>query len=134
MIRYLHFNHSFSPRTGSRFKKRFQNRTVAAQALQPDEVRLAALSFVNYAPGPGEGMLLDMKVGVTKLHPKDQYTKSIGRTAAVAAMKNVKLEILEIESNKTHIYISLAPHEGVKLTLRLNKTTGYSTVQGVLEG
>lgn len=134
MIRYLHFNHNFSPRTGNKFKKRFQNRTVAAQALQPDEIRLAALSFVNYTPGPGENMLLSLKVGISKLHPKDQYTKSIGRAAATAAMKELQLEMIEIESNKTHIYISLAAYEGVKLTLRLNKTTGYSTVQGVLEG
>jgi hypothetical protein len=42
----------------------------------------------------------------------------------------VELELLGITVNKDHIFLHFAEYEGVKLSVRVNRNTGFSTVVG----
>lgn len=135
MIRYLHFNHKLAKSVSRDFRKRFQNRTVAALALDKGQIENIANAFIGFKPVfKDEQMYTRLGIGVAMLHPKDQYDKALGRNAAHVNMKEVNLEVKEVFITKTHIYVGLESYRGVRLKLRVNKVTGYSTVSGSLEG
>lgn len=135
-LKFLHFNTSSQGLDQKRFSKRmfhvWQNRTVAALALSPHGIRGVVKDFL--ALEPDTQLFIQMAVGVAFVSRDDNYSRKIGRDESVRQITEIDLEVVSININKTHIYVNLAPHQGVALTLRLNKKTGFSTITGQITG
>lgn len=54
----------------------------------------------------GEGVSMDVRVGISVKHPDDKYDRSIGKAQAMSKFKKVKLDVLSIRmhKNKACIY------------------------------
>lgn len=127
MTKFLHFNnHEYNlSKASQRIKKLFQSRTVAAEPVVGGHVRALATDFINdHSP------TVDLKVGVTTLHPNDRYCKKTGREQAILNMETVTLTVVGLVSTPTHVFLRLEDYKGVALNLRLNKKTGFSTITG----
>lgn len=133
VLKFLHFNSQYNQKT---FSKRmfhvWQNRTVAALALSPHAIKQAAQDFLNLAAD--EQLYIRTTVGVAFVSRDDNYDRKVGRDEAVKKMTDINLEIISINANATHVYLNMAPHQGVALTYRLNKRTGFSSVLGQITG
>jgi hypothetical protein len=135
MIKFLHFNKHHSPKLlfSQKLFKKFQNRTVAVEPASADAIRALAKDFVS--THPTDQMLIHvLRVGVALLHPIDRYSKKTGRDAATAKLADVPLRVVGVVMTPTHIFIRLETLQGVDLNLRLNRTTGFSTVTGSMSG
>lgn len=133
-LKFLHFNVGTEGQDQKTFGKRmfriWQNRTIAVLALSPNAIKKIA---ADYLANP-EPMTVAMAVGVAYVSKDDNYNKAIGRDQSVRNIKELDLEIKNVEINENHIFIALVPHEGVQLRLRLNRKTGFSTVTGHITG
>lgn len=130
MTKFLHFNLILPKKATLKQRKKYQSRTAAVASVDAQQIRSIADAFSNAKETAIISVSLD--VGVTLCSLKDRYSKKDGRNNAVAKMSKVLLDVNEILINRTHIFLSLTPHKGVALTLRLNKTTGFATVVGTL--
>lgn len=129
MTKYLHFNNShygFDKMT-NKVAKKYQSRTVAVRPELPREIRRKAEAFMN--AGPGE-LTITILLGIALVNPVDRYEKKVGRQMADSKMKETNALIRGITITETHIFLHLHDIQGCRLNLRLNKTTGYSTVTG----
>lgn len=135
MHKFLHFNNHYildQDRARS-VRKRFQSRTVAAEALSPDKVKALATAFIG-KESFDEEIFAVLNVGITFLSFKDKYNKKTGRDEATTRMKPTELKVIGVVVNNTHIYVNLEALQGVSLNLRINKGSGFSTVTGELVG
>lgn len=128
-LQFIHFNIGAKKLSNAQYR-RYSDRTVAVLSTSPKAVKDAAVSFMSI--GPDESLAMNMMVGVTFLSKKDNYDKAKGRAEAVKSMAEIDLEIKSVKSTKSHIYIDFVPHQGVDLTVRLNKKTGVSIIMGQL--
>lgn len=132
-LKFLHFNNEqVNKHMPKAVFRRYQNRTAAVLALSDNGVRKVAADFL--ALKADQELFIPMTVGVTFLSKDDNYSKKIGRDEAVKKMADIDLKVAGLVINETHIYVYLAPVQGVQLTLRTNKKTGFSTVTGKLTG
>lgn len=133
-LKFLHFNVGNEGHDQKTFSKRmlhvWQNRTVAVLALSPRAIQRAVSEFLDVSAP----MTVDMAIGVTYVSKNDLYDKKVGRDQSVKAMKEVEIEVASIEVNENHIFLRLKPYEGIRLTARLNRKTGFSTVTGEITG
>lgn len=127
-LKFIHFNNGEPKSLSKKARINYQSRTVAALTLSPNAIRQLATDFVNIEQDTQ--LFTEMTVGITLLSKEDKYCKKTGRDEAVRKMAEISLQVLSVVVNPTHIYVSLAQHQGVVLTLRLNKNTGFSTVVG----
>lgn len=135
-LKFLHFNIAAQGADQKRFSKRqihvWQSRTAAILALSSSGINNIAKSFFNLAPD--SKLMIQIAVGVTFLSRDDNYDRQIGRDESIKQMKEIELEVEKVELNKTHVFIILAPYQGIRFRLRLNRKTGFSTVTGELTG
>lgn len=129
-LKFLHFNSraSLKDLSKSSFRKN-RNRTVAVLALSPQGVKKIATDYLA-ALAEDKDLYIPMTVGVSLVHREDNYSKAVGRDESVKKMADIDVQVVAMELNATHIYVRLAPVQGVSLTVRLNKKSGFSTVTG----
>lgn len=133
ILKFLHFNTQYNQKKFSKQQLHaYQNRTVAALALSPHAIKQTARDFLALAPETE--LHIAMSVGVAFVSKNDNYSREIGRNESVKAMTEINLRVNSVNISPSHIYINLAAHQGVSLTLRLNKKTGFSAVTGHLTG
>jgi hypothetical protein len=129
MMKFLHFQMPRDKKASARLQKHYQSRTVAVEAAAPDVVRALAADFV--LTHPTEQFLMHvLRVGVTFLHPSDNYFKQVGRDTASKKMEDIPLKVVGVQITPTHIFVKLQRFKGMDLNLRLNKATNFSTVTG----
>lgn len=133
MVKFLHFNNPTLKKASQRLQKKFQSRTVAAEAPEPDAIRALALDFVSTHP-TNQMLIYKLRVGVTFLHPNDNYSKKEGRNTAVAKMEDVPLKVVGVVITETHVFVRLQTFKGMDLNLRLNKDSNFSTITGSMSG
>lgn len=135
-LKFLHFNIARQGADQKTFSKRqfhvWQSRTAAVLALSQSGIVNIAKSFFNLVPD--SKLMIKMIVGVTFLSRDDNYDRQIGRDESVKKMHEIEIEVNQVILNKTHIFIKLAPYDGISFNLRLNRKTGFSTVTGELTG
>lgn len=135
-LKFLHFNigtQGYGQKTFSKNMFRiWQNRTVAVLALSPQGIRKIASEFL--ANNADTEYFIPMAVGVAFVSRDDNYSRQIGRDESVKQITEIDLKVLEVSTNQPHINVRLAPHQGVQLTLRLNKKSGFSNVVGIITG
>lgn len=131
-LKFLHFNNDQANRKLSRKQARLnQSRTFAAAALSADEIRAAASAFSSCLT---EGQLyLKMAVGVVKVSLDDNYNRELGRILSTNSLQEINLEIIGITINQKHVFLNFAEYEGVNLSARLNRETGFSTIIGKMK-
>ena len=131
MTKFLHFQNPLPKRACARLQKLKQSRTVAVESAAPDVVRALAADFV--LTHPTEQFLMHvLRVGVTFLHPNDNYSKQAGRDTASQKMEDIPLKVIGVHVTPTHIFVRLQKFKGMHLNLRLNKATNFSTVTGLV--
>lgn len=131
-LKFLHFNNDEANRKlSNRQAKMNRSRTVAVLALSPNAITKNA---AMYASLPADGRLfVEMAVGVEKVSLDDNYNKTIGRDRSVGQMREMDLEVVGLTMNENHIFLHFAEYEGVKISVRLNRKTGFSTVVGKMD-
>lgn len=131
-LKFLHFNIERQKEMSKGMLHLWQSRTVAALAIEPEEVQGLANQFLG--TDPSKPIMARMAVGVTFVSKDDMYNRQTGRDQAVKNMEEIELEVVSVNVNSTHIYVNLEAYKGVSLTLRLNKRTRFSTIVGQLSG
>ncbi len=116
------------PGTPTKFRKKNQSRTAVIEPLSAQDVRNIAQNFISL-PANAE-LSVPLNVGVTYLSLKDRYSKKEGRAEATKRLKKVLLDVKAIHITQNHIFVRLSEYCGITLMLRLNKTSGFSTVVG----
>ena len=129
MNKFLHFNVVLNPSMSVKQRKKYQSRTAVVQPLSAKEVKDIAEGFLATT---ADATLVQLNVGVTFLSLKDRYSKKEGRDEATKKMTTVILEVSAVHITKAHVFVQLVELKGITLMLRLNKSTGYSTVTGSL--
>jgi hypothetical protein len=134
-VKFLHFNNPglITSKCSERFRKKYQSRTVAAEPAEPETIRTLAKDFILTHP-ENQMLIYTLKIGVSRLHEEDTYVKKIGRVQALAKMEDIPLKVIGTTVTPTHIFVRLQNVKGLELSLRLNKTTNFSTVVGQLSG
>jgi len=131
MHKFLHFNNLLN--YGSKnLKRKYQSRTVAAEPFAHTQVINTAESFLRKTQE--DEVYACLGVGVTFLSFKDRYNRKTGREEALKKLKMEKLKVVGVEVTPTHVFVRLEPFQGVKLSLRTSKVSGFSTVTGELVG
>lgn len=130
MTKFLHFNITF-PGRSTKLKKKYQSRTVAADAPTSETVNNLANAYLGKAPGTD--LFAHVNLGITFLSVKDMYNKDTGRKEATSRQKLEKLKVVSVEITETHVFVRLETVRGVALSLRSNKATGFTTVCGHME-
>jgi hypothetical protein len=129
MTKYIHFNNShFEKKMSRTAAKAYQSKTVAVEAPSAETIKALANEFLH--DQHSGNLVFALHIGVSLLHPDDQYEKKAGRDQAVAKMKGHPLSVESVNVTRTHIFVSLSVFGGIRLCLRLNKNTGFSTVLG----
>jgi hypothetical protein len=129
MMKFLHFNLEEQTRKLSqKLKKKYQSRTVAVEAIDGLIIKGLASDFLRMTSS--DTLRVNVKVGVTMCSLHDRYSKSDGRKNAVEKMQSVEIKVHGIVITETHVFVHLEPYKGVNMSLRLNKTTGFTTVTG----
>jgi hypothetical protein len=129
MTKFLHFQNPLPKAASARLQKRYQSRTVAVESASPDVIRSLAADFVLTHP-TDQFLMHILRVGVTFLHPNDNYSKATGREIASKKMEDIPLKVVGVQITPTHVFVKLQEFKGMSLNLRLNKATGFSTVTG----
>jgi hypothetical protein len=130
-LRYLHFNNDQANRKVSKKQARAnRSRTLAVASLSTEEVKNCVLSFASAEADCGEQVFLRMLIGIAVASIDDNYNRKIGRQLSSEEMKEVNLEVVGVTINQDHTFLHFAEYEGVKLAVRLNRKTGFSTVVG----
>ncbi len=135
-LKFLHFNNDEKLNTLSmskRQQKLKRSRTVAVLALSPHAIKQATAHYAAIKFENDESLYLRMAIGVEKVSLDDNYSKAIGRDKAVKKMQEVNMMIIGLTMNENHIFLHLMEYEGVELSLRLNRKTGFSTVVGKMD-
>lgn len=128
MTKFLHFNVAEQTRNLSqKLRKKYQSRTVAVDTLSADEIRSLAQDFVA-----GKSPVVRLNVGVTYCSFQENYCKASGRKEALAKQMGIDVAIGGVVVNDTHVFVQLVPYCGVQMNLRLNKSSGFSTITGQL--
>lgn len=132
-LKFLHFNNDKDNKSLSRKQaKANKSRTVAILSLSPHSIVKNAVAYSGL--GFGDTLFMQMAIGVEKVSLDDTYVKSIGRDKSVSKMQEVDLEVIGVNVNPTHIMLHFAEYEGINLTARLNRATGFSTIIGKMNG
>lgn len=132
MNKFLHFNVNIGPDHRKAFKKKWQSRTVATEPLSGDKILALAEAYLSKSVN--DELFAYVGVGITFLSLKDRYNKQTGRDEALKKLKLEKLLVQSVEVTNTHIFVRLAPFQGVQLNLRTSKVSGFSTITGELLG
>ena len=128
-LKYLHFNNDQANRKLSKKQARAnRSRTLAVLSLSPDEVKEHAANFSSLEIDTQYS--IELSVGVAQTSLDDNYSRKIGRELSSSNLKTVELEVIGASINKEHIFLFFAEYEGVKLAVRVNRRTGFSTVVG----
>lgn len=131
-LKYLHFNNDEANRKTSKKQARAnQSRTFAIKALTEKQIKESLSVFIantNYRTN------IRLTIGLAKTSLDDNYNRSIGRDLSSSKMKHVDLDIESATVNNGYIFITFVEYEGVKLTARLNRLTGFSTFFGKMNG
>lgn len=128
-MKFLHFNVVLHPKSSPKTRKKYQSRTVAVTPVSAEEIMTLVQAFMT---AKGGELPVTTDIGVTFLSLKDRYSKKEGRAEAIKRMKSVGLTVQNVNISSTHIFVQLSEYHGVTLLLRLNKSSGYSTVTGSL--
>lgn len=119
-VKYFHFNHKNSP-----FHRTMQSYTAVAGLPTADHVRTILAEFLRNEP-----VSVTMDFGYTKVHPKDNYSKKIGRAQAALKIKDITLTVKKVEITPTHMYVifeEMVDNE-FRIMFRLNTKTNHVTV------
>lgn len=130
MNKFLHFNVNLRPDASLSQRKKYQSRTAVIEPVSAQDVKNLAQNFLQLPANVEQSIQLN--VGVTFLSLKDRYSKKEGRAEATKRMAPVLFNVVAVQVTQTHVFIQLSEHKGITLLLRLNKTTGFSTVTGNL--
>ena len=132
-LRYLHFNNDQTNRKVSKKLARAnRSRTLAVESLSLEEVKNCVANFSSTESG--EQIFVRMIVGTAVASIDDNYNRKIGRELSSSEMKEVNLELIGVTVNQEHTFLHFAEYEGVKLAVRINRKTGFSTVVGKMNG
>lgn len=128
-LRYLHFNNDQANRKASKKVARAnRSRTFAVEALTSTQINDCVNGFLSAKEG--EQVYLRMIVGIAVASIDDNYNRKIGRQLSSSELKEVNLEVTAITISGEHTFIHFAEYESVKLAVRINRNTGFSTVVG----
>lgn len=128
-LKYLHFNNDQANRKASKKVARAnRSRTFAVEALSPEQVRNCVANFS--LADSGTHCFIRMTIGIAIASIDDNYNRKIGRELSASEMKQIDLQVTAVTINGEHTFIHFAEYEGVKLAVRLNRKTGFSTVVG----
>lgn len=129
MIKFLHFQNPLPKRASARLQKLYQSRTVAVEAPTPEVVESLATDFVKTHP-TNQFLMHVLRVGVTFVHPNDNYSKNAGRNMSSSRMEDIPLKVVGVTITPTHVFVRLQTFKGMDLNLRMNKATRFTTVTG----
>lgn len=133
-LRYLHFNNDEVNRKSSKKQARDNcSRTLAIEPLTAKQIKEILAVFI--ANGDSQySIYTRLIIGIAKKSLDDSYSRKTGRELSASKAKNVNLDIASVTVTKEHILINFYEYEGVKLTARLNRLTGFSTFFGKMNG
>ena len=98
-ITYVHINNPYK-------EKRF---TVAMELPKIPAIETAILLT---ASNPTEiPISITLNIGLTKVNPKDNYNKKLGRELSLSRLTPTKLSIMRIEMNLSNIHLMLYDKE-----------------------
>jgi predicted nucleic acid-binding OB-fold protein len=63
---------------------------------------------------------IEILVGVSIVHPKDRYVKSIGRQLSNSRLQLMKFTLLQIDFGNEHAFLEFYSHK-VSITIKLHK-------------
>lgn len=129
MNKFLHFNVLLPHNASTKQRKRYQSRTAVVEPVSGKEVLQVAQKFLLVSQAQLE---MQLNVGVTLLSLKDRYSKKEGREQATKRLATVSLKVTGVVASETHVIVELAEYKGVKLLLRMNKSTGNVTPIGTM--
>lgn len=129
IVKFIHFN---TPTVRKRLKgelyKKLQDRTVAILAPSAQKVYRIVEEYLENKDGTD--FTVNMVVGVAFCNKQDQFSKEVGRDQAVSKLEDVSLTIESVKINNKHVYVDFKTYKGVNLAIRLNKSTGFTTILG----
>lgn len=130
-LKFIHINKDSLLQSGllsQAQRKKNRSRTVAVLALSPHAVQHVVSDYASTSKG--SFVTVRMAVGISLVSLNDNYSKSVGRDEAVKQMKEVDIKVKAVTMNDTHTTVVLEEHESVRLVLKVNRQTGFSTVYG----
>lgn len=132
VLKFLHFNNDEALKKMSNKQRRLnRSRTIAVLAVSPREIAKTAQSFA--ALGKDEDLYLQVTLGIAVASLEDNYSRETGRTQSVRSMDDVNLKVVGLTMNETHTFIHFHEYEGVSLSLRANRQTGFTTAVGKMK-
>ena len=132
-LKFLHFNNDeLFKHLNKNSKKLNQSRTLAALAISPNSIRKTISDFFTLENGVE--LLVPMTMGISLVSFVDNYSRQIGRETAIRKMKEIDVKVKSVKIDETHMYVNLEAFNGVELSLRLNRKTGFSSILGALVG
>ena len=119
-FKFFHFNHKNSP-----FRRTMQSFTAVASLPTASHIEGILAAFLR-----NEVPTVLMDFGYSKVHPKDNYNKEIGREQAFAKIKDITLTVKKVEVTPTHMYVVFEEmiDQEFRILLRMNTRTRHSTV------
>jgi hypothetical protein len=119
-MQYFHFNHKDTP-----YYELTGSYTACATVPPADRIRAVLEEFLR-----NESATMIFGFGYTKVHPKDNYSKKIGRAEALKKVKELTMNVKEVKITSTHMYISLdnTIDKEFRVIFRLNTKTNHATV------
>lgn len=133
-LKYLHFNNDEANRKASKKQARLnRSRTLAVEPLTETQFRETLSVFIANSHGLYRtDMRLTIGVATTSLD--DNYSRKTGREISESKTALVDLFVESATVTEEFILINFSEYEGVKLTARLNRLTGFSTFFGKMNG
>lgn len=132
-LKFLHFNNDDKlSKMSNRQARLNRSRTVAVLALAPQTISRYAADYA--ALKADQQLLIPIAVGVAVASLDDNYNRALGRNLSVGEIKEVDVQVTGISMNENHIFLHMAELEGVNISFRVNRKTGFSTVVGKMNG
>lgn len=132
-LKFLHFNNDDKLLKMSNRQARLnRSRTVAVLALAPHTISKNAAAYA--ALTNGEQLFIPIAVGVATASLDDNYNRALGRDKSVKEMKEIDVQVIGISMNENHIFLHMEELDGVSISFRVNRKSGFSTVVGKMNG
>ncbi len=94
--------------------------TVVVDVPNKEELRMNVWKILG-----GNIKTIELNVGTTKVNPKDQYSRKIGRIESTKNLKLVKLQLDSVLKNRhkdeKHSYVVVLQGAGIELVLEIKE-------------
>lgn len=130
-IQYIHINNDEQKNKLSKkqaIKKR--SRTLAVEIPSKEYIRENIALFAS--SDVQDESIAVLSVGISVVSVDDNYDKAVGRMKASNKIKPVALQIVSVKITNKHAFIDFETYEGVNLSIRMNRVSGFINITGSL--